>query len=85
MFAFIYEGVPNWAAADAVVTLSPQNSAPLEVRLDEPSNASMCAIALLENTGGELSVRREVRYVSRGHKELDESYGWGLSWTAGRK
>lgn len=85
VFAFIYEGVASWSAADAVVTLSPQGSPPVEVRLDEPSEASMCAIALLENTGGKLAVRREVRYVQRGHKELDEAYGWGLSWQAGRK
>ena len=86
VFAFIYEGVPNWAAADAVVTLHPQAGPPVEVRLDEHSaNASMCAVAMLENVGGELVVRREVRYVGRGHKELDETYGWGLEWTAGRK
>ncbi len=85
VFAFIYEGVPSWSAADAVVTLHPQGAAPVEVRLDEHSDANMCAVALLENTGGELVVRREVRYVRRGHKELDEAYGWGLSWTPGRK
>jgi tellurite resistance protein TerA len=86
VFAFIYEGVPNWSAADAVVTLHPQEGPPVEVRLDEhAANASMCAVAMLENVGGELVVRREVRYVGRGHKELDEIYGWGLEWTAGRK
>lgn len=86
VFAFIYEGVPNWSAADAVVTLHPPGGAPVEVRLDEHSaNASMCAVALLENSGGELVVRREVRYVSKGHKELDAAYGWDLNWTAGRK
>lgn len=86
VFAFIYEGVPNWAAADAVVTLHPPTGPPVEVRLDEHSaNASMCAVAMLENVGGELVVRREVRYFSRGHTELDETYGWGLRWERGRK
>ena len=86
VFAFIYEGVPNWAAADAVVTLHPPEGPPVEVRLDEHSaNASMCAVAMLENVGGELVVRREVRYFSRGHTELDEAYGWGLRWERGRK
>lgn len=85
VFAFIYQGVPNWAAADGVVTLFPAHGTPLEVRLDEPgANNGMCAIAMLENTGGELSVRREVRYFS-GHQQLDHAYGWGLRWTAGRK
>ncbi|MDQ2735430.1 MAG: tellurium resistance protein, partial [Pseudomonadota bacterium] len=36
IFAFIYEGAPNWSDADGVVTLFPPGSAPIEVRLDEP-------------------------------------------------
>lgn len=86
VFAFIYEGAASWSAADAVVTLHPQEGPPVEVRLDEAeAGASMCAVALLENRGGELVVNREVRYVSKGHRELDEAYGWGLSWQRGSK
>ena len=85
VFAFIYEGVPNWAAADAVVTLFPAAGAQVEVRLDDPDpRASMCGIALLTNQGGQLQVERSVRYVN-GHRALDEAFGWGLSWTAGSK
>jgi tellurite resistance protein TerA len=86
VFAFIYSGVPNWAAADGVVTLVPVSGPQVEVRLDDHDPRSvMCAIAMLESTGGEVSVRREVRYVQGGHKALDEAYGWGLRWAAGRK
>jgi tellurite resistance protein TerA len=86
VFAFIYSGVPNWASADGVVTLFPATGPQIEVRLDEHDAKSvMCAIAVLENTGGELSVRREVRYVQGGHKALDDAYGWGLQWAPGRK
>ncbi|CUR57289.1 conserved hypothetical protein [metagenome] len=85
VFAFIYQGVANWAAADGVVTLFPAAGPQVEVRLDDHNPRSpMCGIALLENVGGELSVRREVRYV-KGHRELDEAFGWGLRWAAGRK
>ncbi|WP_197025276.1 TerD family protein [Nocardioides sp. URHA0032] len=85
VFAFIYDGVPNWAAADGVVTLFPVSGPQIEVRLDEhAASSSMCGIAMLENVGGELSVRREVRYVG-GHRDLDQAYGWGMNWTAGRK
>ncbi|MEX5710375.1 Tellurium resistance [Parafrankia sp. FMc6] len=85
VFAFIYEGVASFDQADAVVTLTPAQGAPIEVRLDERAGgARMCAIALLTNTGGDFSVSREVRYVS-GHRELDKAYSWGLDWTAGRK
>ena len=85
VFAFIYEGVPNWAAADGVVTLFPAQGPTIEVRLDEARDgAGMCGIAMLENRGGELSVSREITYVS-GHDKLDQAYGWGMRWTAGRK
>ena len=86
MYAFIYEGVPNWAAADAVVTLHPATGAQVEVRLDEHDPRSpLCAIAMLENVGGELVVRREVRYVQGSQRELDQAYGWGMRWGVGRK
>ncbi|WP_163552968.1 TerD family protein [Candidatus Frankia alpina] len=85
VFAFIYQGVASFDQADAVVTLTPAQGAPIEVRLDEQAGgARMCAIALLTNTGNDFTVSREVRYVS-GHRELDQAYGWGLDWTAGRK
>lgn len=86
IFTYIYEGTPNWAGADGVVTLYPQGSAPIEVRLDESSpQARTCAIAMLDNTGNDLSVRREVRYVNGSQSELDQAYAWGMKWSAGRK
>jgi tellurite resistance protein TerA len=86
VFAFIYEGTPNWEAADAVVTLIPASGPQIEVRLDEPDpRARMCAIALLENQGGQLVVHREVRYVHGGQDVLDRRYGWGMDWARGRK
>jgi tellurite resistance protein TerA len=86
VFAFIYEGVPNWAAADGVVTLFPVSGPQIEVLLDEPrSGARSCAIAMLTSDGGELSVRREVNYVDGSQSALDAAYQWGLRWAPGRK
>ena len=86
VFALIYEGVPNWGQADAVVTMFPANGPQIEVRLDEHDpRARICAIAMLENRGGELVVNREVRYVHGGQDVLDRTYGWGMDWTPGRK
>lgn len=86
VFAYIYEGVPNWAAADAVVTLYPQGAAPIEVRLDATSDsARTCAIAMLSNEGGALQVTREIRYIDGSQSDLDRAYGWGMNWKAGRK
>ena len=85
-FTYIYEGVPNWAAANGVVTLFPSAGPQIEVFLDEPrAGARTCAIALLTPSAGDLSVRREVRYIDGSQMELDHAYGWGLRWTTGRK
>ncbi|EWM12894.1 Tellurium resistance [Kutzneria sp. 744] len=86
IFAFIYEGAANWAAADGVVTLYPVDGPPVVVRLDEAQHgARICAIAMLENSGGGLAVRREVNYVHGFQSTLDKAYDWGLTWTPGSK
>ncbi|HMS77342.1 tellurium resistance protein [Gordonia sp. (in: high G+C Gram-positive bacteria)] len=86
IFAYIYEGAPNWAAANGVVTVFPTNGPQIEVRLDEADQSALsCAIALFENRGGELVVNREVRYIRGAQDKVDEAYNWGLNWKAGRK
>jgi tellurite resistance protein TerA len=86
VYAFIYEGVPAWDQADAVVTLFPITGQPIEVRLDEHAGGSrFCAIAMIENVGGDLQVRREVQYINGAQDVLDRTYGWGMNWAPGRK
>ena len=86
VFALIYQGAANWAAADGVVTLFPASGPQVEVRLDETRDgARICGIAMLESNGGDLSVRREVNYIDGSQSHLDRAYGWGMNWKAGRK
>ncbi|MDT4984615.1 MAG: tellurite resistance protein TerA [Pseudonocardiales bacterium] len=86
VFALIYQGAANWAAANGVATLFPANGPEVEIRLDETRDgARICGIAMLESSGGDLTVRREVNYLNGGQRVLDEAYGWGMNWTAGRK
>lgn len=86
VFAYIYEGSPNWAGANAVVTLFPAQGAPIELHLDESDpSARTCAIAMLVNTGSDLAVHREVRYINGTQSQLDAAYSWGMNWKAGRK
>lgn len=85
VFAYIYEGVPNWATTDALITLHVPGEPDVEVRLIEGSkNLGMCAVASLENVNGTIRVSREMRYVED-HEKLDQTYGWGLRWKAGAK
>ncbi len=86
IFAMIYEGAPNWAAVDGVITLTPANGQPIEVRLDDEGVGSrMCAVAQLVDSGGDLTFQREVRYIEGGQQALDKAYGWGMNWARGRK
>lgn len=86
IFAMIYQGAPNWAAVDGVVTLTSANGQSFEVRLDESDSGSrMCAVAQLVESGGDLVFQREVKYIQGGQMALDRAYGWGMNWQAGRK
>ena len=86
VFALIYEGAANWAAANGVATLTPVGAPPIEVLLDDPRDgARICAIAQITNQGGEIVIKREVNYLNGAQRALDEAYGWGMNWTRGRK
>ncbi len=85
IFAFIYEGVPNWAQTDGVVTIHVPEQPPIETRLTEgTSNLPMCAIARLVNQQGSINVERINQYF-QGHQEMDKAFNWGFSWKRGRK
>ncbi len=85
IFAFIYEGAPNWAQTDGVVTVHVPEQPPIETRLTEGAgNLPMCAIARLVNQQGSINVERINQYF-KGHQEMDKAFNWGFSWKRGRK
>ncbi|MDS4040668.1 MAG: TerD family protein [Candidatus Competibacter sp.] len=85
LFAMIYQGAPNWAETDAVVTLKAPDQPTLEIQLDSHRNDQrMCALAMLENQGGNLKVTKLVEYFLD-HRYMDQAYGFGLRWVAGSK
>lgn len=85
IFTFIYEGVPNWAATDGIVTLHIPHQPPIETRLTEGNNRNMmCAIARLKNVNNTITVERLNQYFD-GHVSMDRAYGWGFNWKAGSK
>ncbi|CCK32297.1 hypothetical protein BN159_7918 [Streptomyces davaonensis JCM 4913] len=91
VFVTIYEGARSFADLHATVTLTPQFGAPVDFSLDECTVPStVCALALITNTGSDLVVQREARYLvpERGvspQRTVDYAYGWGMNWTPGRK
>ncbi|MDE7200672.1 MAG: TerD domain-containing protein [Lachnospiraceae bacterium] len=86
IYTFIYEGAANWREAKGIVTVKCPGSRDIIVKMDEyGSNLGMCGIALLENRDGKsLSMEKVVQFV-KGHRELDQAFGWGLRWVAGSK
>jgi len=90
IFTFIYEGAANWASTNGVVTIEMAGQAPVEVRLDNGTDASMCAIAMIENTGGKLQITKLVEYFHHAgskstHQLMNERFGFGLRFKAGSK
>ncbi|MFK0264725.1 TerD family protein [Streptomyces angustmyceticus] len=91
IFVTVYAGARSFEGLSATVTLQPQHGAPVDFSLDActvPSN--VCALALITNTGGELVVQREARYLVpepgvSPQRTVDHAYGWGLDWSPARK
>lgn len=91
IFVTIYQGARSFADLDATVTLQPQNGAAIDFSLGECTVPStVCSLALITNTGSDLVVQREARFLvpERGvspQRTIDHTYGWGMNWTPGRK
>ncbi|QZI72205.1 TerD family protein [Pseudomonas protegens] len=85
VYAFIYEGAPNWGQTDGVVTIFIPGQPEIEVRLNEEGGSlGCCAIALLENDNGAVKVSRRVDF-HRSQEPMDKAYSWGMRWSAGSK
>lgn len=91
VFVAIYAGASSFAGLQGVATLYPPTGPPIEVRLDECTVPSpVAAIALIENVGGELIVRREAKYLLLApgilkQQAADIEYGWGMTWQPASK
>ncbi|MET8021613.1 TerD family protein [Streptomyces decoyicus] len=91
IFVTVYAGARSFEGLSATVTLQPQHGAPVEFSLDACTVPSkVCALALITNTGSELVVQREARYLVpepgvSPQRTIDNAYGWGLDWSPARK
>lgn len=85
IFANVYDGVPDWQHADPVLLVTAPALPPVQVRVGAGRNdRRLCAIALLENSGGGLTIVRKVEYFAD-QRELDAGLDWGLRWQPGTK
>lgn len=85
IFAFIYEGVPNWDATDGIVKIQIDQMSEIETHLSEGNNAlPMCAIAMITSHQSFLKIERIERYFES-HVDMDAFFGWNFSWRPGSK
>ena len=85
IYAFIYEGAPNWDSAQGIVTVKQQDGADIIIKLDSPEKGKvMCGLIKVQNKEGKVIVTKLEQYFG-GHKELDKAFGFGFNWTAGSK
>ena len=86
VYTFIYEGVANWAQADATVTIKYPGAEDIIVKMDTFNSSDiMCGLALFSNVNDEtFSVEKIVQFY-KGHSYLDRAFGWGMNWKPGRK
>ncbi|MFB7245055.1 Tellurium resistance [Streptomyces populi] len=86
VFVYIYDKTPAFDRTHAIITLYPSNGPRIEIGLEERHpQARSCAVVMIECNKGEVTVRREVKFVYGFQAELDRLYGWGLQWGRGYK
>lgn len=84
VFAFIYEGAPNWKDAKGIATIKQPDNPDIIINLNDSSSKMMVGIAMLLNKDNDLKIEKLEKYYS-GHKALDDDFGFGFNWTAGSK
>jgi len=86
VYTYIYEGIVNWQQADAVVRITYPGAEDIIVKMDSyDSQRKLCGLVLFENVSNQtFSVEKIIKFY-KGHRELDEDYGWGMRWVPGRK
>lgn len=86
IFTYIYEGAPDWATAQGIVTVRVPNQPVLEVQMGQHNSAShLCAICMLANKGGQIEITQLMTFHDGSRKgtwqaDLDAHYGWDMTW-----
>ncbi|WP_280246216.1 TerD family protein [Nocardia abscessus] len=91
VFATLYDGAADFRGVRATAAMYPAGAPPIELTVDGCTDGSRdVVLVLIENTGADLVVRREGRFVPAppnrprwGVTEVDKAYAWGLDWVRG--
>lgn len=85
IFAMVYEGASKFSDVNARMIIRDETGSEILIKLDNGEQAlRFCSVCVIERRGDKLEITKEERYFP-GHRQADEQYGFGFSWTAGRK
>jgi tellurite resistance protein TerA len=85
IYAYIYQGAPDWSSARPDVALRVPGQAPLHVTPStRRGKLPVCAIALIEQMRGGIKLTNLTEYFP-GQAEMDRAYGFGINWRDGLK
>ena len=85
VYAYIYDGVQDWASVSPKIQLVVKNENPMVVTLDTyRDDLDICAIASIENIRNGIKLTNHTEYF-HGHAEMDRAFGFGLDWDDGFK
>ncbi len=85
VFAFIYDGVPAWDQANAVVTLYRCRGRRSRSRSTRPGRCPHVRHRDAAEHRRRPHCLARGAYIDGAQDKLDAAYGWGLDWRPGRK
>ncbi len=86
VFAMIYKGAVDFSTVNGRVTIKDPKGNEVFIQLNAPDLKSpFCVVASFKKSGANFDLVKEEKYFAQGHKQADEYYGFGFTWTTGRK
>lgn len=85
VYAYIYDGAPNWSMIRPQIQITIPGEHPMVVLPDVGEKTlCVCAIAMMENIRNGIRLTNHSEYFP-GHAEMDRAFGFGIEWTDGQK
>ncbi len=85
VFAMVYRGASDFTQVAARLRLRDKAGNEIFMRLGSPDKKlNFCAICTIRNAGERVETTKEEQYFP-GHREADQRFGFGFTWTTGAK
>lgn len=86
VFAMIYQGAADFSTVNGRVSIKDPRGNEIFIQLNAPDPKSrFCVAVSFKKNGAHFDLVKEEKYFAKGHKQADEYYGFGFTWTTGSK